>query len=254
MDPVDGWQFKESPSYLRDLGALDETEPHNSRIIIPNYVNAPGNCFANGTYYQSCCINECEDLQVQIERQLKSSDPEPFAILKVVKKLSSATVKASKSILSPAARNHLWQIADMHEGRVPLQSRLFAQWMHFAFPHECPFPHLSGSKNPTMLNVNSDGQFVTDGVAFSLVQEGKAFPNPHSNGSCMPWRLEEELFVPGILHTGGTSLAALAEDSSVWHNVFIMTSISCITLGAALVFTFFRKNVVKKTGATGSQG
>merc|ERR1719189_3474211 len=26
-------------------------------------------------------------------------------------------------------------------GKVPLHSRLFAQWMHHAYPQECPFPH-----------------------------------------------------------------------------------------------------------------
>merc|ERR1719510_1026378 len=28
-------------------------------------------------------------------------------------------------------------------GTVPLHGRLFAQWLHFAFPHECPYPHVT---------------------------------------------------------------------------------------------------------------
>merc|ERR1719410_1132043 len=32
-------------------------------------------------------------------------------------------------------------IANRHGNAVPLHGRLFAQWLHFAFPHECPYPH-----------------------------------------------------------------------------------------------------------------
>ena len=39
-------------------------------------------------------------------------------------------------------------VAERNGGKVPLYARLFAQWLHFAFPHECPFPHSSGSTNP----------------------------------------------------------------------------------------------------------
>merc|ERR1712107_499075 len=42
----------------------------------------------------------------------------------------------------------LREIAKAHGGVVPLHGRLFAQWMHHAFPRECPFPHVSGTKNP----------------------------------------------------------------------------------------------------------
>jgi hypothetical protein len=36
----------------------------------------------------------------------------------------------------------LYDIAAVHAGTVPLHGRLFAQWMHFAFPLECPYPHV----------------------------------------------------------------------------------------------------------------
>merc|ERR1719482_1945603 len=39
-------------------------------------------------------------------------------------------------------------VADRNGGMVPLHSRLFAQWMHFAFPRECPFPNAAGTTNP----------------------------------------------------------------------------------------------------------
>jgi hypothetical protein len=40
----------------------------------------------------------------------------------------------------------LQAIADRHSGLVPLHGRLFAQWMHYAFPSECPYPHIAESQ------------------------------------------------------------------------------------------------------------
>merc|ERR1719221_667636 len=43
---LDGnWQFGESLDYLRQLGAVDDSDgPHRLSIIVPNYVNSPTNC------------------------------------------------------------------------------------------------------------------------------------------------------------------------------------------------------------------
>merc|ERR1712007_266398 len=39
----------------------------------------------------------------------------------------------------------LEQIAAAHGGNVPIHGRLFAQWLHYVFPRECPFPHKARS-------------------------------------------------------------------------------------------------------------
>merc|ERR1719299_211005 len=46
--------------------------------------------------------------------------------------------------LKGSLTTQLQQIADSHDGTVPLHGRLFAQWLHYAFPRECPFPHKAG--------------------------------------------------------------------------------------------------------------
>lgn len=51
----------------------------------------------------------------------------------------------SRTHLTKALNGQLQKIADTHSGKVPLHGRLFAQWMHYAFPRECPFPHRSGT-------------------------------------------------------------------------------------------------------------
>jgi len=47
--------------------------------------------------------------------------------------------------LSVYLATRLEDIAKYHAGTVPVHGRLFAQWMHHAYPLECPFPHVAGS-------------------------------------------------------------------------------------------------------------
>lgn len=37
-------------------------------------------------------------------------------------------------------------VAERNAGTVPLHGRLFAQWLHYAFPYECAFPSASGGR------------------------------------------------------------------------------------------------------------
>merc|ERR1719231_965661 len=47
--------------------------------------------------------------------------------------------------LSGSLRAQLQRIAETHGGKLPLHGRLFAQWLHYVFPRECPFPHKVGA-------------------------------------------------------------------------------------------------------------
>merc|ERR1719254_45463 len=58
--------------------------------------------------------------------------------------MPSATISASRE-LPPLLHSRLSDIAQHHGGLVPLHGRLFAQWMHLAYPRECNYPHLSGT-------------------------------------------------------------------------------------------------------------
>eukprot|EP00927_Polykrikos_kofoidii_P020325 TRINITY_DN1961_c0_g1_i1.p1 TRINITY_DN1961_c0_g1~~TRINITY_DN1961_c0_g1_i1.p1 ORF type:complete len:575 (-),score=59.19 TRINITY_DN1961_c0_g1_i1:51-1775(-) len=229
MDPKDGWQFKENAGYLRQLGALDESDPENPRVIVPNYINSLGNCVSAGKYYQACCISECESLQVQIERIVQMPTARPEAITDAVRGLASATVPAN-SVLSRSLVRHIHEIARIHGGRVPLQSRLFAQWLHFAYPSECSFPHLAGSTKPVGVNLYGDSQLVSDEVAWQVIHAGmQTSRSKTSNGTCTRWRDEEELFVPTFRPSRST-LAELERDPSLWISICAVTALSAAVL------------------------
>jgi hypothetical protein len=139
------WRFSESKDYLRQLGALDESSTwQGPRIIITNYMQAASNCIVSSPHYRVCCANECEHIFSEIEEVIGAPLGKPDSILQVLANHSSPlddhVVK-----LSPSMREQLHEIAQASPGGlVPLHGRLFAQWLHYAFPRECPFPHKTG--------------------------------------------------------------------------------------------------------------
>jgi hypothetical protein len=140
----DKWQFSETIASLREQGSLDESDPSNPRVIIPNYINSPSNCLASSKYYSVCCIDECEDIFDHIEEKIGASTATAAEISSLVAALPSATVGADRT-LSPLLSQRLEEVAAHHGGKIPLHGRLFAQWLHYAYPRECPYPHLQGS-------------------------------------------------------------------------------------------------------------
>jgi len=157
------WQFSETIDYLRQLGALDESDSSNTRVIIPNYISGPSNCVASSAYYSVCCIDECEGILGQIEQNIAAPEALPSTITRLVAMIPSATMPSNRS-LSPWLHHRLDEAAKHHGGMVPLHGRLFAQWLHYAYPRECQFPHISGTFNP---------QRPEDILAISNVTEGE---------------------------------------------------------------------------------
>merc|ERR1719284_2339922 len=141
------WRFIESVDYLRQLGALDESDPKRLRVIVPNYLSGPNNCIEASEIHTYCCKDECGVLIAEIERGIAAPTGATGDIARIVSHLSSGTVDAPRNLTSELI-SKLESVASRHGGRGPLHGRLFAQWMHHAFPNECPHPHISGTTAP----------------------------------------------------------------------------------------------------------
>lgn len=83
-----------------------------------------------------------------------------------------------------------------HGGKVPLHGRLLAQWLHYVFPQECPYPHLAGSVNPQTPQrweaaVGEDAATATDEEVdrFLMLESAQRAPSPDAGDSM--WTLEE---------------------------------------------------------------
>jgi hypothetical protein len=214
---LDGaWQFQESIGYLRELGTLDESQSDQPRVMLVNYLTSQANCIASSDYYSVCCIDECEDLFAHLEKEIAAPEATPEHIAELISKLPSSSVSAPRA-LSATLRTRLNDIAASHGGKVQLHGRLFAQWMHHAYPRECAFPHMSGTTSQQKPEAWTEGsglhsvateeelaQFTSSSTATQLEEVDDVH-------DLMMWSHEEELLIvkaaaPGSM-MGGSSLS-----------------------------------------------
>jgi len=197
------WQFMESVPYLRQLGALDDTDPARMSVIVPNYINSPSNCVASSKFYKVCCIDECDSLLAHLETQIGSPYTQANKIATLISALPSNTVQAPRT-LPTALISRLDDIASQHEGLVPLHGRLFAQWMHHAYPLECGFPHVTGTTMPLdplkfIANTGED-HVAQEEEMHRIVDESKASTEADEIDE-LPWTTEEELIAHPLPQT-----------------------------------------------------
>eukprot|EP00421_Protoceratium_reticulatum_P051233 CAMPEP_0168437940 /NCGR_PEP_ID=MMETSP0228-20121227/41703_1 /TAXON_ID=133427 /ORGANISM="Protoceratium reticulatum, Strain CCCM 535 (=CCMP 1889)" /LENGTH=579 /DNA_ID=CAMNT_0008452189 /DNA_START=15 /DNA_END=1754 /DNA_ORIENTATION=- len=221
------WQFSESVAYLRQLGVLDESEPEALKVIIPNYITGASNCIASSTYYGVCCMDECEELFSHLERKVGAPTVDVERILALVAALPSASVPANRT-LSAALAGRLRDVAAQHNGVIPLHGRLFAQWMHYAYPRECPFPHISGTTRPQRADdwVSQGGRTI-HATKEEMLQHASAARGPRPRPAdeetlCSDmWTLEEELVDPHAhqVHMARAELNEQGASSLVWRSV-----------------------------------
>jgi len=216
------WQFSESVDYLRQLGALDESNPSNLRVLIPNYVLGASNCIATTHYLSISCLSECEGILSDLERSVGAPEALPTDVAARIVAIPSSTVPANRS-LSTIMLHRLNSIAAGHSGRVSLHSLLFLQWLHHAYPRECPYPHVAGKIRPldvddwarTGLNVSASAETMAvhagiDATAWRSGRQSKATKSRAIENTA--WTCEEEVFVPagsGVRPAGWMAVTAL---------------------------------------------
>lgn len=194
------WRFGESEEYLRELGALDETSSwRGKQVMVPNYMQAVSNCIVTRPHYLVCCLNECEEIVGQVEVAVGAPVATVTELLRVVGDLTNGDDEAAK--IDDAMRDQLRRIASMHGGQVPLHGRLFAQWLHYAFPRDCAFPHKAGAaatRTPLQYGDNFavSPEDVDKHVAEDIIAKdlGAVAANASEDWEWMPqWSEEEEL-------------------------------------------------------------
>lgn len=149
------FHFRENSDYLRKAGVLDESDPADPKVIIPNYLASPSNCVSPSGYYEICCFDECEDLMDKVEAKLEAPMGTPEAIASVVTAFRPSSTAGSTS-LPAELMELLHQVAGHHGGMVPIHGRLFSQWMHQAFPRECMHPSRTTEDRYNLYYLNSE--------------------------------------------------------------------------------------------------
>jgi len=229
MDPK--WPFIENTAYLRSLGALDETNPKRPLVVIPNYMSSRTHCVTPSAFFAVCCLDECEGLRSHVEQAIGQPLATPQRIIELISNLPSDTVEAPRN-LSSLQIQRLNDIADVHGGgQVPLHGRLFAQWMHHAYPRECQYPHVAGSTVS-----RSQGEFhdemgmhtdVSDAEALGFVNAGYKY-DWDAVEPVLPWTTSEELVAVHRHEFSETTTGS--SRSSKW----ILMLVACVSAGVSL--------------------
>lgn len=188
-------QLRESVGYLRNLGVYEEEEG-TPRLLIANLITSPSRCIPFSDYSTVCCPDECHVLLGHLEHHVGQPSPPLARLLDLLPMLPSDTVDAPRSF-SALLLARLHDIAGRHGGRVPLHSRLFMQWMHYAYPRECPYPHVAGTTKPASQDEWMLKHEEIDTVDATPVEMARVLAESKDNKPIrfedLPWSNAEEL-------------------------------------------------------------
>jgi len=240
------WRFSESKEYLRQLGALDESSSWKGpQVIIPNYLQGASNCIVSTPHYRVCCAHECEDFLGELELAVGSPVGSLELISALVDKMT-VNLNDETAKLTPSLISQLGRINDVHGGHIPLHGRLFAQWLHYVFPRECPYPHKAGVAKMKAPSEFGDNYLASHADMKDHVDQEQRLTNPsgmveavNEDGESWmsQWSHEEELL------SDYAHLAAPWEGSRIAGAMFFIAA--CIV--SALVL-WFRKGQDDATG------
>eukprot|EP00811_Abedinium_folium_P025586 NODE_3660_length_2003_cov_2.729744.p1 GENE.NODE_3660_length_2003_cov_2.729744~~NODE_3660_length_2003_cov_2.729744.p1 ORF type:complete len:613 (-),score=135.36 NODE_3660_length_2003_cov_2.729744:164-1876(-) len=229
-------RFAESEAYLRELGALDESSRwRGKQVIISNYLQAASNCLIWTPHYNICCMSECEMILGEVERGVGSPVATPAQLLSIVGNMTTYDSRDEPLRLDGALTQGLMQIATgRDDGLIPVDGRLFAQWLHYIFPQECPFPHKAGESKRTRPTEFTAGEFSVSKEDRQRHAETAETLDPATTDDVdwmSQWSDEEELFAEhmravqapwdgnttsAVLHTLATLMFVAVVFASIW--------------------------------------
>jgi len=188
------WMFSESLPYLRQLGAVDESDQAHPSILIPNYMNSAANSLGKSQFFELACIDECQELLGHFERRLGAPTASAAKIAAVALHLPSSS-HAQVPAIPDDLLSKLQDVAAAHGGQVPLHGRLFAQWLHHMYPRDCPYPHAAGT---TRQELADDFENRTGISSNETVESMRKIISSFevSTSTALPWDMEEELLDP----------------------------------------------------------
>jgi hypothetical protein len=189
------WQFLEPSEQLRTSGVLDESSSWlGPQVMIPNYITSQSNCITSAPYYSICCLNECD----QVFQQLESRIAAPHATAsQVIDAIENGLYVANISALNA---QRLFEIAHANGEKIPIYGRLFARWLHFVYPQECPYPHAAEkvkllSRKEWKELVGKEGESASDEELERHAKSEFARRAPSPDAGVDMWSMDEALMV-----------------------------------------------------------
>merc|ERR1711924_193600 len=127
--------------------------------------------------------------------------------------------------LSKPLLARLEEIANGPHGTVQLHGRLFAQWLHHAFPRECPYPHVSGTTNPLtpdewLAATGEESEFATEKEMQDIITNSSISSVDDIGLDSLLWSPVEELLIERPVH--------MRPVSSTFRNVVLFAIIMTV--------------------------
>lgn len=252
---VSTFTFTETDEDLREAGALDESVPGQKMVRIANYMMSPSNCGEYSSYYSVCCPDRCSDIIEQIEGKFLSPMVDSLPLLYAVGNLSSLGDDL-EGPLSPLfgpngkeLQERISVIAGKNGGQVPLHGSMFAQWLHYAFPLDCPHPVQALSPNhPSITPRDVEAEVATQVQIVNAVSP-KAWHDPNSHKVGMVPVATQAGVLQWTEEESNPFLDELAEEVVPKKR---SSSITRIVAQAAVILMFFTATV--RSGLNGVKG
>merc|ERR1719359_2611782 len=113
------------------------------------------------------------------------------------------------AIITPELQNWLAEVANLHDGQVPIHGRLLSQWLHFVFPHECPYPHMGGLSPKTQeqwrAQVGEEQESVSEEEVRQHLEAEASHRPPSLDAGKGMWVLQEKLMEAHTPSDSGSS-------------------------------------------------
>eukprot|EP00928_Gymnodinium_smaydae_P013320 TRINITY_DN1486_c0_g1_i1.p1 TRINITY_DN1486_c0_g1~~TRINITY_DN1486_c0_g1_i1.p1 ORF type:complete len:555 (+),score=119.74 TRINITY_DN1486_c0_g1_i1:74-1738(+) len=231
--------LSEKPETLRKVGVLaPESEGYNfkdPRVIIANYVASAANCVASSEHYALCCPDACEGILSQIELRIASPTAAPEVLMELVEALPSRLQPAPRK-LSDYMLTRLRDIAEKHHGVVPVHGRLFAQWLHHAYPYECMFPVPTSGVLRSSVDYHRDrrqSEYFSEKEALEFMKNRVKDLEGGDLQETLPWLTEEETFLHAPPPPLSEELGAIVRCLAFCGAVFGLMHLLLLHIGSA---------------------
>merc|ERR1719456_231046 len=80
------------------------------------------------------------------------------------------------------------------DGGINLHGRLLGQWLHYAYPHECPYPQLAGTSTPQTVK-----EYKMN-VPNNLIEQAKVVASTAEDMTLDP-EAEEQMIITGDINS-----------------------------------------------------
>jgi hypothetical protein len=238
--------FLEPVDLLRVLGILKENQDGTISVLTANYLTSPINCNNGSSFHMMCCQSECEPILDRLDSEIANPLATPDQIVRVISSLSSPTLAPSTTV-SSELKDRLDSIARQHGGVIALHGRMLAEWLHAVFPRECPYPHSTGTIDPSAAHTSSDDmKFASNYYLEKVVEEQRLahlavakadrLASVEGMGGRQRWSEQEELLAhhEQSQSQGAEAMAGLLS-AARYMTCFMAMAAVCVSLPRRLI-------------------